>query len=88
MELERWSKLDKRQQLLNIKTELFRATNWQHKDTEKFQGSLIRALDLIATTFNDKKWKNELIQLIILYEEVAKIFINKTNDIKIIFNAI
>jgi hypothetical protein len=88
MNLERWCQLSKREQLLNIKSELFRAVNWQYKDTDIFQGCLTRALDLIGTSFNDPKWHDDLIQIIVLYEEVAKVYINQTQNIKSIYNAI
>jgi len=52
-----------------------------------FQGCLTRTLDLIGTSFNDKKWHDNLPLLSVLYEEVAKLYINQTQDVQRILNA-
>lgn len=89
MELSRWEKFNKREQLLAIGSEFMRARVWQGKDQEKFLSALERALELIDLTLSDSKWKNNLRMLLGLREEVGKFYIAKrTDDISILYNAL
>jgi hypothetical protein len=89
MELSRWKKFNKSQQLLMIGSEFMRAKTWQYKDEEKFLSALERALELIDLTFSDSKWKNNFSMLLGLREEVAKFYTAQDKrDISYLYNAL
>jgi hypothetical protein len=89
MELNRWEKFNKREQLLMIGSEFVRAKNWQRKDQEKFLSALERALELIDLTLSDPKWENNLRMLLGLREEVAKFYTAKrTDDVSLLYNVL
>lgn len=89
MELNRWEKFNKREQLLMIGSEFVRAKNWQRKDQEKFLSALERALELIDLTLSDPKWKNNLRMLLGLREEVAKFYtVKRTDDVSLLYNVL
>ena len=89
MELNRWEKFNKREQLLMIGSEFVRAKNWQRKDQEKFLSALERALELIDLTLSDPKWENNLRMLLGLREEVAKFYTSKRrDDVSLLYNVL
>ena len=82
MNPERWEKLTKREQLLNIGAEFMRAKVWQGKDKEKFLLALEISLELIDLTLGDPKWKNGILALSRLRDETAKFYaFERTDDI-------
>jgi len=89
MELNRWQKFNKREQLLMVGSEFMRAKTWQKKDNEKFISSLWRALELIDLTLSDSKWKKDSRILLGLREEVAKFYsTDRTDDVALLYNAL
>jgi hypothetical protein len=89
MELNRWQKFNKREQLLMIGSEFLRAKTWQKKDNEKFISALWRALELIDLTLSDSKWKNDSQTLLGLREEVAKFYsADRADDVSFLYNAL
>lgn len=89
MELNRWEKFNKHEQLLMIGSEFMRAKTWQRKDQEKFLSALERALELIDLTLSDPKWKNNLQMLLGLREEVAKFYTSKRiDDVSLLYNVL
>ena len=89
MELNRWQKFNKREQLLMIGSEFLRAKTWQREDKEKFISALWRALELIDLTLSDSKWKNDLQMLLGLKEEVAKFYsAGRTDDVSLLYNSL
>lgn len=83
MQLERWSKFTKGQQLGAIASELTRAKVWQDKDKEKTLSSLERAIDLVDFTIDDNKWRGLRAMLFWLREELAKLYLgDKTIDLE------
>jgi hypothetical protein len=89
MELNRWQKFNKREQLLMVGSEFIRAKNWQRKDNEKFVSALWRALELIDLTLSDSKWKNDSRILLGLREEVAKFYsADRTDDVALLYNTL
>ena len=89
MELNRWQKFKKREQLLMIGSEFLRAKNWQEKDNEKFISALWRALELIDLTLADLKWKKDSRILLGLRDEVAKFYsADRTDDVVLLYNAL
>ena len=89
MKKERWEKLTKREQLLNIGAELMRAKVWQGKNQEKFLSAIERALQLIDLSLSDERWKNNLLMILRLREELAKFYTSKrTDDISILYRAL
>lgn len=89
MELNRWQKFNKREQLLMIGSEFLRARTWQKKDQEKFISALWRALELIDLTLSDQKWKNDYRILLGLRQEVTRFYsADRTDDVALLYNAI
>ena len=89
MEPERWKNFTKRQQLLTIGAELMRAKTWQNRDKDKFLPALERALELIDLTLSDPKWKDSLLMILRLREEIAKFYVEKrTDDISALYRAL
>ena len=89
MELERWKKFTKQQQLLMIGSEFMRARVWQGRDQEKFLAALEQAFELIDFTLSDEKWENNLLMLLGLRNEVAKFYtLKRTDDISLLYNAL
>ena len=86
MELSRWEKFNKNQQLLMIGSEFLRAKTWQYKDQEKFFSALERALSLITLTLKDLKWGNNF-QMIVELREIAKQFYTsqRTDDASLLY---
>ena len=89
MEKERWEKLTKREQLLNVGAEFMRAKTWQGKDKEKFLLALERALELIDLTLSDLKWQDQLLALLRLRDEVAKFYtFQRTDDVSLLYGTL
>lgn len=89
MELSRWQKFQKREQLLMIGSEFLRAKNWQKKDNEKFVLALWRALELIDLTLSDSKWKEDSRILLGLREEVTRFYsADRIDDAALLYNVI
>ena len=89
MEKERWEKLTKREQLLNIGAEFMRAKVWQGKDKEKFLLALERALQLTDLTLTDQKWENNLLMILRLRDEVAKFYVfQRTDDVSFLYRTL
>jgi len=89
MELNRWQKFSKREQLLMIGSEFLRAKTWQKKDNEKFISALWRALELIDLTLSDSKWKKDSRILLVLREEVARFYsADRVDDVSLLYNTL
>lgn len=89
MEISRWQKFNKREQILMIGSEFLRAKTWQGKDKEKFTSALWRALELIDLTLSDSKWEKDSRVLLGLREEVANFYsAERTDDVSLLYNAI
>lgn len=89
MELDRWQKFNKREQLLMIGSEFLRAKTWQKKDNEKFISALWRALELIDLTLSDFKWKNDYRILLGLRQEVTRFYsADRADDVSLLYNAL
>jgi len=69
-------KLAKYEQLLNVAAELLRAKEWSSNQA-MFRASLERALGLIDLLLTDTKWRDNYYFLLVLREEIAKVYINK-----------
>lgn len=89
MELKRWKNFTKRQQLMMIGAEFMRAKTWQHKDQNKFLSALNRVLELIDLAISDDKWRDNLLMVLRLRDEVAKFYVAKrTDDILFLYKAL
>lgn len=69
-------RLSKYQQVLNVVAELLRAKEWSG-NSEMFQASLGRALGLVDLLLTDSKWRDNYYFLLVLREEIAKVYIKK-----------
>lgn len=89
MEKKRLETFSKSQQLLVVGSELVRAGVWQNKDREKFISALERALGLVDSILNDRKWEGQTRMILGLREEIAKFYIGKrTDDILMLYHAL
>ncbi len=89
MDKNRWENFSKRQQLLTIGAEFMRAKVWQGKSRQNFTLALERALELIDLTISDGKWRENILMLLRLREEVAKFYIlQRTDDVSLLYNAL
>ncbi len=83
MQLERWEKFTKGEQLGAIASEIMRVKIWQNKDKEKTFSALERTFDLIGSTINDNKWQGLRAMLFWLREELTKLYLgDKTIDLE------
>ena len=74
----RWHTLSLAQQLGNIGSEMSRAARWQGKDTERFEGAVARAFELLDLTLQDPRWKHRLKEIARLREAVADAYLGGT----------
>ncbi|MBI2623344.1 MAG: hypothetical protein HYW65_02100 [Candidatus Liptonbacteria bacterium] len=83
---ERWAKFDKHMQLLNIIAELERARVWQEQgNAPAYLSALERALELIDFSLGEEKWNKSKLQLIILREEIAKLYCGEKKQVAELF---
>lgn len=54
----RWHNLPLAEQMANIGSEVGRAAKWQDKDSDRFDGAVKRAMELIDLTIEDPRWRN------------------------------
>lgn len=74
--LERWKTFSKRDQIGHIASEIQRAILARDKnDNTLFSQILERAIDLITLSLDDQKWKDNPLPLLVLRDELAKVYI-------------
>ncbi|MBI4692279.1 MAG: hypothetical protein HY773_02480 [Candidatus Terrybacteria bacterium] len=89
MQIEKWKKFTKSQQLGAIAAEIMRASVWQDKDRENFLSALERAMGLIDVSLEDRRWKNYLPMLFWLRNKMAEFYVGITKEkIEILYNAL
>lgn len=89
MDINRWEDFTKREQLLTIGAEFMRAKVWQGKSQQNFISALERALGLIDLTISDAKWRENILMLLRLREEVAKFYVlQRTDDVSMLYAAL
>ena len=74
MNEDRWKKFSKHEQLMMVAAELERAKFWEKNDSEKYLSALERALGLVDSSLEDKKWQDNFLLLLNLREELAKYY--------------
>ncbi|HDH31354.1 MAG TPA: hypothetical protein ENH26_01110 [Candidatus Wolfebacteria bacterium] len=84
--LERWKTFSKRDQLGHIASEILRANSAKNRDA--FIQMLERAIDLIDISLNDEKWRGNPLLLLILRNELAKAYMDKSLGLEKIYAAI
>ncbi|PIP23151.1 MAG: hypothetical protein COZ91_03165 [Candidatus Nealsonbacteria bacterium CG_4_8_14_3_um_filter_39_7] len=81
MTSEKWQKLSKTEQILNIGAEFSRAKNWIQKNDEEYAiSSLERAFELLDLTIDDKKWRRGLRELLRFREVLAEFYLEKKKN--------
>jgi len=90
MQLEKWQKFTKSQQIGAIGAEIMRAQTWQGKDKNNFLSSIERALDLVGFSIDDGKWRGQHSMLFWLRDELAKFYIeeNQKYSLNNLYNAL
>lgn len=77
---EKWNKLSKRDQILNIAAELSRANNWlEEKDFKTAKDCYERTFQLIDLTLNGNQWRNRRKELVRFREVLGYLYLNKTS---------
>lgn len=79
MQLERWKKFSKREQLSALSAEFLRAEIWQGKNEDNFKSAVERSISLVDFSINDEKWKNYNKMLFGLRDILAEIYLNKSS---------
>lgn len=89
MQLEKWQKFSKSQQVGAIGAEIMRAKTWQEKDKDNFLSAIERAIGLIDFTIEDNRWRGQFPMLFWLRNKMAEFYagIAKEN-IGILYNAL
>ncbi len=88
MQLDRWLRFSKKEQIGAVAAEILRAQIWQKKDKDKFISALERALELIDLTIEDKRWKQEYLMIFWLRDEIAKFYLGIGGDISMLYRYI
>ncbi|MBU2109695.1 hypothetical protein KKB71_01935 [Patescibacteria group bacterium] len=89
MQLEKWQKFTKSQQIGAIGAEILRAQTWQGKDKNNFLSSIERAIGLIDFTIEDNRWRNQLSMLFWLRNKMAEFYVGITKEnIEVLYNAL
>lgn len=55
-----WGRLSLAQQLGNVGSEVSRALRWRNRDSQLFEGAMIRALELLDFSIQDSRWRHRL----------------------------
>ena len=77
---EKWNKFSKKDQVLNIASELSRAGHWLGKeDFEKAKDCYERAFQLVDLTLNGDKWRDRRREIARFREVLAYLYLNKTS---------
>ena len=89
MQIEKWLKFTKSQQIGAIAAEIMRASVWQDKDRENFLSAIERAINLIDFTIEDRRWKGRLSMFFWLRNKMAEFYTGITNEkIDFLYNAL
>jgi len=80
MTIERLKTFSKRDQLLFLMSEFERARVWQEKGGGEFIGALERGLELIDFMLSDAKWREDILKLFTLRNELAKYYVGERTD--------
>ncbi|MEK7194042.1 MAG: hypothetical protein AAB651_01675 [Patescibacteria group bacterium] len=88
IDLNRWQKLSKRDQLGHIASEIKRAAMNQDKDSAIFLQMLERALFLTELSLDDPKWKDNPLSMLILKDELAKAYIGENKNLDKLYAAL
>ena len=80
MKLEKWRKISREEQILNIASELSRAKFWLgKKNEEEFLNCLNRAFELIDLTIDS--WRGKSLKEFLRFREVlAQFYVNKEKN--------
>lgn len=84
MTQEKWQKLSKEEQILNIAAEFSRTKNLLISQNEKLAfGCLERAFELIDLTSNDPRWRGSILKELLRFREVlAEFYIKKDKTLE------
>lgn len=59
----RWDRLSLGEQLGNVGSEVSRALRWREKDPSLHDAAMVRALELMDLTLDDRRWRGRLREL-------------------------
>ncbi len=87
MTQERWNSFSRQEQIGHIGSELLRANNFCDKE-EISKNCIERALKLASLTLGDNKWKGKSRYLMLLYMELAKMYIGENKNYLQLFRSL
>ncbi len=70
----KWFEYTLCQQMGNIGSEVGRAARWKEKDPKLFESAVFRAIELLALTLTDTRWKNRFKEIARAKETVCDAF--------------
>lgn len=85
IDVERWRKFSKRDQLGHIGAELYRAAEAQVNDAGLVGQMLERAIDFIDLTLEDEKWRENPLPLLKLRGKISQAYVGQIADIASIY---
>lgn len=90
MQLERWKKFSKKEQLGALSAEFLRAGIWQEKNEDNFKSAIERSISMVDFSISDDKWKKQSKMLFGLRDILSEIYLNKSSikDINILNQAL
>jgi len=88
IELNRWKKLSKRDQLGHIASEIKRAAMNQDKDSAIYHQMLERAISLTDLSLDDPKWRENPLPMLVLKNELAKAYIGENKNLDKLYAAL
>lgn len=86
--LERWKKFSKREQIGHIASEIFRAKLMEKKNYSDFLRIIEQAIHLTDLSLNDGKWKENILPLLVLRDELAKAYVGETKNLEKLYAAL
>jgi hypothetical protein len=88
IDFERWKTLSKRDQLGHIASEIRRAIETKGSDKNIYSQILERALELVDLSLDDQKWRDNPLPLLILRNEIAKVYIGENINLEKVYAAL
>jgi hypothetical protein len=88
MTLKRWQTLSLRDQIGHIGSEIKRGQLIENKNEKLYLSIIERALNLVDLSLNDPKWKDNPLPLLVLRNELAKIYIGQSHDLEKLYKSL
>jgi|GEM_PF-5778664 len=88
MTLKRWQTLSSRDQIGHIGSEIKRGQLIENKNEKLYLSIIERVINLVDLSLNDPKWKDNPLPLLVLRNELAKIYIGQSHDLEKLYKSL